>query len=161
MTPQNQKFSFSRQPRVLLIEARFYPEIADALVAGALDVFKSHGIAYDRIVVPGALEIPCALRLVAGHFDAYVVLGCVIRGQTSHYEIVSEQSARGLMDVSVRHGLPVGNGILTCENTDQAYERSDPARGNTGGRAAYAALCLLDIQIRFPESHAVLEGFPV
>ena len=130
--------AFNDPPHVMIVEARFYQDIADHLIAGAKAELEKSGASYECFSVPGALEIPATIQYaVRGmdfytarkRFDAYVALGCVIRGETTHYEIVSVESARGLMDMSLRHSLAVGNGILTCENHDQALlsVRRNPA----------------------------------
>ena len=135
---------------VLVIEARFYDAIGDDLLAGAKAALEAAGATYDLISLPGALEIPLALIFgldgadAAGRpYSAAVVLGCVIRGETYHFEIVATDSCRGVMEVSLARKLPVGNGILTVETEAQAMERADPARGDKGGDAARAALALL------------------
>ncbi|MGC6484230.1 MAG: 6,7-dimethyl-8-ribityllumazine synthase [Candidatus Puniceispirillales bacterium] len=133
--------------RFLIVEARFYTEIADAMAAGAVIALENAGVEYDRIEVPGALEIPAAIAMAAGRsdgpaYDGFVALGCVIRGETYHFEIVSNESSRAIMDLSVQHNLAIGNGILTVENEDQAWERADPNRKNKGGDAARAALAM-------------------
>jgi 6,7-dimethyl-8-ribityllumazine synthase len=132
-------------PRVLLVEARFYTEISDALAQGALAALAKVDATVDRIAVPGALEIPGAIALAAasGRYDAYVALGCIIRGETYHFEIVANESARGIMDLTVRENLAIGNGILTTENFPQAWARAKPGQGDKGGGAAQAALALL------------------
>jgi len=135
--------------RFLIVEARFYTELADALAAGAMKALEDAGVAYDRISVPGALEIPAAIAMAsqrrdAEPYDGYVALGCVIRGETYHFEIVSNESARGIMDLTTAEMLAIGNGILTVENSDQAWERADPARKDKGGDAARAALAMAD-----------------
>lgn len=118
-------------PRILIVEARFYDELADALLEGAKETLKAYGAAFDVVTVPGALEIPAVIAMAeeAGRFptapryDGYVALGCVIRGETYHFEIVSDQSAAGLMALGVK-GLIVGNGILTTEDEHQAWARA-------------------------------------
>ena len=135
--------------RVLIVEARFYPEISDALYDGAMKALVEAGVSTERIVVPGALEVPGAIRLAAGRYDGFVALGCVIRGETYHFEIVSNESARGLMDLSVRDGLCIGNGILTVENEEQALVRAAPDRGNKGGDAARACVALMKLKSAF------------
>lgn len=149
--------SFPRAPRVLILEARFYEDIADLLAQGAAQVLEKNGTIVERVAVPGALEIPSALRIVldatregkAQGYDAFVALGCVIRGETSHYDIVAGESARGLTDLAVAQGLALGNGILTVESHFQALERADPARLDKGGGAAQAALEMLALRVRF------------
>ena len=135
----------------LIVEARFYTEIADAMAAGAAQALDNAGVTYDRIEVPGALEIPAAIAMAAQQqaeggkgrrYDGFVALGCIIRGETYHFEVVSNESARGIMDLSIRHCLAVGNGILTVENEEQAWVRADPMRKDKGGDAARAALAM-------------------
>jgi 6,7-dimethyl-8-ribityllumazine synthase len=140
-------------PHVLIIEARFYDDLADELAAGATAALERAGATYERIAVPGALEIPAALAMAldameAGlkHYDGFVALGCVIRGETTHYDIVAGQSARALMDLAVSESLAVGNGILTVENDEQAYARARVAKMNKGGAAAEAALRMIAIR---------------
>ena len=127
--------------RGLLVVGEFYGQIASLLETGAVSVLESEGVVWERVGVPGALEIPPMIARASG-FDAYVALGCVIRGETSHYETVSGESARGLMELGVRRGLAIGNGILTVETEAQALVRADPLKGDKGGAAARAALCL-------------------
>jgi len=129
--------------RILIVEARYYAHIADMLLAGARAVLDAAGHSHQVLTVPGALEIPAAIAR-SGPFDAYVTLGTVIRGETFHFEVVSEVSAFGLMHLGLK-GLAIGNGILTVENEAQALERADPARGDKGGEAAKAALALLAV----------------
>lgn len=141
---------FRKKPHVAVIEARFYDDLNDLMVAGATAELKRHGATHEVITVPGAMEIPLALQLCAGRkkkkFDAYVVLGCVIRGGTTHYESVCEESIGGTTDVSLKLGLPVGNGILTTENKKQAEERANPKKLDKAGAAAYAALKMLKLK---------------
>lgn len=144
-------FHFSTAPHILILEARFYDNINDHLVAGAIDVLEAAGATWERMVVPGALEIPAAMQFAALRtsgkpFDAFVAVGCVIRGETTHYDIVSMESARGITDIGLKHGLAVGNGILTVETIEQAMDRADPARQNKGGGAALAALTMLHLK---------------
>ncbi len=145
-----QKIDFKKKPHVMVIEARFYEDIGDMQAEGALEVLAAQGATFERFTVPGALEIPAAVVMgeKSGKFDAYVALGCVIRGATTHYEIVAGESSRALMDLSVAGGLCIGNGILTVENMDQALERADKARLNKGGGAAQAALEMVAIRER-------------
>lgn len=135
----------------LIVEARFYTEIADAMAAGAAQALENAGATYDRIEVPGALEIPAAIAMAAQmqaedgkgrRYDGFIALGCIIRGETYHFEVVSNESARGIMDLSIRHSLAIGNGILTVENEEQAWVRADPQRKDKGGDAARAALAM-------------------
>jgi 6,7-dimethyl-8-ribityllumazine synthase len=135
--------------RVLVVEARFYPEISDALYDGAVSVLEAAGASTERIAVPGALEIPAAIRIAALHYDGFVALGCVIRGETYHFEIVSNESARGLMELMVRDGLCIGNGILTVEDEQQAVLRTAADGLNKGGDAARACLALVALKARY------------
>lgn len=141
--------------KILLIEARYYEDIADELVGGAIAELEAHGAAYDRVSVPGALEIPQALAAAAGLFpEVYsgaVALGCVIRGDTSHYEVVVHNSNYWLMDVAINAGIPIGNAILTVENKEQAMERARGGRAGKGGDAARACLSLILIEQKFAE----------
>ncbi len=142
------KLQFKTKPHVMIVEARFYEDIGDMLIDGALAVLANQGASYERFTVPGALEIPAAVEfgVQSGRFNAYLALGCVIRGGTTHYEIVSGESSRGLMDLSIKHALCLGNGILTVENKEQAIERADPNQMNKGGGAAQAALEMLALK---------------
>jgi 6,7-dimethyl-8-ribityllumazine synthase len=136
------------RPHLLIVEARFYDEIAEMLLAGATRALEAAEATFDRVTVPGALEVPAAIRLAleGGDYDAFVALGCVIRGETSHYDIVAGESARGLMDLAVRRGALIGNGILTTDSGAQARARADPAGKDKGGGAARAALALLQLR---------------
>ncbi|SDL95749.1 6,7-dimethyl-8-ribityllumazine synthase [Maricaulis salignorans] len=137
------------QPRILIIAASFYRDIADALVTGASQSLTKAGASFEIVEVPGALEIPGAItQAVLGEagFDGYVALGCVIRGETTHYDYVCSESARGLMDLSLR-GVAVGNGILTVENRDQALKRAIDK--DKGADVAGACLALIALRDRF------------
>ena len=138
-------------PRLLLVAAPFYRGIADGLIAGARAVLDTAGARHELIEVPGALEVPVAIRLAAetGTWEGYVALGCIIRGETTHYELVCGESARGLTLLGVERGLAVSNGILTCETMAQAEARADPAGMDKGGGAAAAALHLVALARRF------------
>jgi 6,7-dimethyl-8-ribityllumazine synthase len=144
-------------PHLLIIDARFYDELADALLAGATRVLGEAGATYDRVSVPGVLEIPAALSmaLIAAEeadgtqYDGYVLLGCVIRGETSHYDIVANESARAIMNLVVDDGLALGNGILTVENGQQAWARASVEGKDKGGAAARAALEMVALKARF------------
>ncbi|WP_375271533.1 6,7-dimethyl-8-ribityllumazine synthase [Sphingomonas sp.] len=133
----------------LIVEARFYDHLNDMLVAGAEAALKDAGHSCEVATVPGALEVPGAIALAAetGRFDGFVALGVVIRGETYHFEIVSNESARGIMALTM-DGIPIGNGILTTENEQQAIVRADPAQLDKGGGAAKAALAMLDLKSR-------------
>ena len=136
--------------RMLIVEARFYPHLNDMLLDGARKAIEAAGHDHETITVPGALEIPGAIALAAksGRYCGFVALGVVIRGETWHFEVVSNESARGLMDLTLQ-GIAIGNGILTVEDEAQAMVRSDPAQADKGGGAARAALALVDLAIRF------------
>jgi 6,7-dimethyl-8-ribityllumazine synthase len=142
--------------RILVVEGRFYDEISDALLAGAKRAFEKAGVDFDLVTVPGALEIPQAIAITvdiaqARHrpFDGVVALGCVIRGETSHYDIVAGESARALMDLAVARQLPIGNGILTVNTEAQALARARPEEGDKGGWAVEAALTLVRLKRGF------------
>jgi len=139
----------SPAPRLLIVAAPFYRKVADDLIAGARAVLERAGAGHELVEVPGALEVPVAIRLAAGAYEGYVALGCVIRGETTHYETVCSDSSRGLMLLGVQQGLAIGNGILTCETMAQANVRADPARMDKGGGAAAAALHLVALARRF------------
>ena len=134
--------------KFLIIEARFYDDILDSLVEGAIEKLEHSGFEYDRLQVPGALEIPAAIAMAADTslFLGFVALGCIIRGQTSHYDIVSNESARGLMYLSIEKKLAIGNGIVTVENIEQAWDRARASRKNKGGDAALAAIKMHSIK---------------
>jgi 6,7-dimethyl-8-ribityllumazine synthase len=139
--------------RVLIVEGRFYSELSDALLKGATDALEAFGAEVETVTVPGALEIPPAIAMSAawGAYDGFVALGCVIRGETHHFEIVADQSARALMDLGVRKRLAIGNGILTVEDEAQAWVRADPAQGDKGGAAARACLDLIALRRRLKD----------
>lgn len=135
--------------KVLIIEARYYAEINDMLLAGAKAELEKAGAKYDVLTVPGALEIPAALKWTHEKYDAFVVLGCVIRGETTHYDIVCNESARGVYKLVLKKDIALGNGILTVENDEQAIARADPKRKNKGGEAAKAALHMLALRRKY------------
>lgn len=135
--------------RFLIVEARFYVALADAQKAGAIAALEGAGATHETISVPGALEIPAAIAFVAAsdqRFDGYVALGCVIRGETSHYDTVCNESARGLMDLALADNLAIGNGIITVEDEDQAWARADQSRKDKGGCAARAAMAMAKLK---------------
>ena len=135
--------------KVLIIEADYYKNIADMLRQGAQETLKEHNIEHDIQTVPGALEIPATLNFIINgnkNYDAYIVLGCVIRGETSHYDIVCNESARGVYDLVLKNNIALGNGILTVENQQQAVTRADPMQKNKGRDAAVAALHMLALK---------------
>ena len=136
--------------RFLIVEARFYAHLNDLLLEGARAALEEAGHSHETITVPGALEIPAAVSLAAetGRYDAYVAIGVVIRGETYHFEIVSNESARGIMALTM-DGIAIGNGILTTENEAQAIYRADPDQADKGGGAAKAALAMLDLRQKF------------
>jgi 6,7-dimethyl-8-ribityllumazine synthase len=136
--------------RFLIVEARFYDHLNDQLIAGARAALEAEGHAVDVITVPGALEIPAAIVLAdeSQRYDGYVAIGVIIRGETYHFEVVSNESARGVMALTL-DGLAIGNGILTVENEQQALVRADPAQKDKGGEAAKAALALLNLRDKF------------
>jgi len=136
--------------KILLVEARFYRHLNDMLLEGARAAVEFAGHKHETITVPGALELPAAISLAAksGRYCAFVALGVVIRGETYHFEIVAEESARALMELTLQ-GFAIGNGILTVENEAQAIERADPKQGDKGGHAARAALALHELRERF------------
>lgn len=137
-------------PHIMIVEARFYEDIAGELVRGALRVLKQAGASHERFPVPGAFEIPAAIAMAhaenATRFDGYLALGCVIRGETSHYDYVCGESARGLQDLAVKHGLAIGYGILTVDNQDQARERASLDKRDKGGVVAGACLDMIALK---------------
>jgi 6,7-dimethyl-8-ribityllumazine synthase len=142
--------------RLLIVEARYYEHIADALLRGATAALDAAGAQYDRITVPGALEIPAGIAMATDAaartrdaYDGVVALGCVISGETYHFEIVSNESARGLAELALTRQLPIGNGILTVENEPQAIARAGGNRGNKGEEAARAALAMIKLKRGF------------
>jgi len=151
-------FQFERKPHLLIVEARFYDDIADLLLQGAKTELERADATHEVLTVPGSLEIPAAiiyairsLAFDAGRrrYDGYVALGCVLEGGTKHDEIVGFESARGLQEVILRYALAAGNGILTCATREQAIERADPQKQNRGGAAAAAALRMIEIKQNF------------
>ncbi len=137
-------------PHLLIVEARFYTELADALLDGATTALDAAGATHEVVTVPGALEIPGAVGLAADRFDGFVALGTVIRGETYHFEVVASESARGLMALTL-DGIAIGNGILTVENEAQAWVRARRSEKDKGGEAAKAALAMIALRERFAE----------
>ncbi|MCA1366316.1 6,7-dimethyl-8-ribityllumazine synthase [Ensifer aridi] len=138
---------------ILIVEARFYDDMADALLDGAKHALDAAGATYDIVTVPGALEIPAAIAMALDgadeggtEYDGFVALGMVIRGETYHFDIVANESARALMDLAVSESLALGNGILTVENDDQAWARARRSEGDKGGFAARAALTMIALK---------------
>lgn len=146
------------QPHILIVEARFYQDIADELAAGAIAALTAAGATFDRIAVPGAFEIPAAVEFalragkagtLAKPYDGFLGLGCVIRGETSHYDYVCGESARGLQDIALRHAAAVAFGVLTVENDDQAWARARRDRKDKGGEVAKAVLRMVELRRQF------------
>lgn len=144
-------YSRLTMPHILIIDSRFYENIADELVAGAVQVLKRRKATYDRISVPGAFEIPASISFAikSGGFDGYIALGCVIRGETTHYDYVCQESARGLNQLAIKHNAAIGYGILTVENEGQAWERALISKGNKGGVAAGTCLKMVALRKHF------------
>ncbi len=145
-------------PHVLIVESRFYEDISDELLKGASGALEAAGASFERVSVPGAFEIPAAILMglrsmefsaARRRFDGYVALGCIIRGETSHYDHVCTESARKLQDLACRYALALGYGILTCDTQEQAWERARVEGRNKGGETARACLSMLDIKRQF------------
>lgn len=145
----------AHQPRVLILEARFYDHIADGLLSGATAALDEAGVLWKKITVPGVLELPGALAMVlkaqdhdptAIRYDGYVTLGCAIRGESDHYDHVCTECMRGLNELAMGRTLALGNGVLTVHDEAQALKRSDPARKNIGGLAARACLRMIELK---------------
>ena len=139
------------KPRILIVTSRYYEHITLELEAGAGDVLAGAEAVVETIEVPGALEVPGAIAMAADarRYDGFIALGCVIRGETSHYDYVCAESARGLMDLTIDRRLAIGNGILTVENEDQALARADRKRKNKGADAANACLAMIKLRRNF------------
>ncbi|MGH6994223.1 MAG: 6,7-dimethyl-8-ribityllumazine synthase, partial [Stellaceae bacterium] len=151
--PKRGKAARERKLRLLIVQARFYEDIADALLAGARGVLDAAGAEYDSISVPGALEVPAAIAMAVdaaqrrrAPYDGVVALGCVIQGETYHFELVSNESARGLMDLAIDRQLCIGNGILTVDTQGQALARAGVGGRNKGTSAAKAALAMIALK---------------
>jgi 6,7-dimethyl-8-ribityllumazine synthase len=144
-------------PHILIIEARFYDEIADDLLKGTLAALGTKGATSEIVSVPGILELPLTAQFAFSkgaahpyrHYDGFVVLGCAVKGETDHYEYVCDQSMSGVQSVSLNFLAPLGNGILTCPTWELAQNRANPAEGDAGGRAAKACLRLIELKRRF------------
>lgn len=145
-------------PHIMIVEARFYEDVADELARGALKVLHDAGATYERFSVPGAFEIPAAIKYsiraldsysARRRFDGYIALGCVIRGETTHYDYVCQESARALQDLALEHTLALGYGILTVENYDQAMARARLEDKDRGGHAARACLAMIQLKNDF------------
>ena len=146
------------KPHLMIIEARFYADLCDEMALGAMATLAEAGATWERLEVPGAFEIPGAIAMAAAGaeraptmrgFDGYVALGCVIRGETSHYDYVCGESARGLQDLAIHRHLAIGYGILTVENEEQAWARAARDQGDKGRAAAEAALAMISLKKRF------------
>jgi len=135
----------------LIVEARFYDDFADEMAAGATEALEAAGCSADRLEVPGALEIPAAIKFAyeSGAYDGFIALGVVIRGETTHYDYVCGESARALQDLAIHYSVPLGNGILTVENRDQAWARAAREKKNKGADAAEAAMRMADLKLSF------------
>ena len=151
-------YKFESTPHIMVVEGRFYDDIADKMLQGVKAVLDRVGATFVVYSVPGALEIPAAmlyavkaLNFDAGRkrFDGYIALGCVLKGETLHHEVVARESAWGLQEIALRHTLAIGNGILTCDTKEQAMDRADPARQDRGGAAAEACLRLVELKHGF------------
>jgi 6,7-dimethyl-8-ribityllumazine synthase len=134
-------------PHILILEARYYKEISDKLAEGAIAEIERWGATWERVEVAGAFELPGGLRMAiaTGKYDGYLLLGCVIRGETSHYDHICNEVARGINELAMRHMAPVGFGVLTCENWDQAMVRADPGQKNKGREAAVACIKMVEL----------------
>jgi 6,7-dimethyl-8-ribityllumazine synthase len=148
----------SDSPHLMIVEARFYEEIADLMMESVLQEVAEAGATYERFQVPGTFELPGAIQMAIRsmdfysarkRFDGYIALGCVIRGETTHYDYVCTESARGLNDLVLKYSIALGYGILTCENRDQALSRADRNRHDRGGAAARACLAMIDLKRKF------------
>ncbi|MBT4933715.1 MAG: 6,7-dimethyl-8-ribityllumazine synthase [Rhodospirillaceae bacterium] len=148
----------SETPSVLIVEGRFYDDIADELARGAAAVLDEAGMNYERLAVPGAFEVPQAIRFAIrsmeigsamSRYAGFIGFGCVIRGETSHYDYVCQESTRALMDIAMKYSVALGYGILTVENRDQAWERADVSKKNKGGDVASACLRMMDVKKHF------------
>ena len=136
---------------ILIVNSPYYADISSMLVDGTTNALKAAGASFEILDVPGAFEIPAAIRFAMNNkkYDGFVALGCVIRGETTHYDYVCEQSARGLMDLSLQQGAAIGFGILTVENEEQAVVRADPKQGNKGKDAVVACLRMVELKRQF------------
>lgn len=151
-------FKFEDKPHIMVVESRFYNDVADYLLTGAKAVLERSGVSYEVFTVPGALEIPAAILYamksldfdaVRRRYDGYVALGTVIKGATRHHEVVGDVSANGLQQLALNNTLAIGNGILTCDTKEQALERANPAQHDRGGAAAEACLKMVELKHHF------------
>lgn len=138
-------------PHILIVDARFYDDIADELTRGAVAELEAADASFERVTVPGTFEIPAAIgfALEGGAYDGFVALGCVIRGETTHYDYVCSESARGLQELALHKRAPIGYGILTTENREQAIVRADPKQRDKGRDAVVACLRMIEVKRRF------------
>jgi 6,7-dimethyl-8-ribityllumazine synthase len=143
------------QPQIMIVESRYYEDIADELARGAIAALDAVGATYERYAVPGVFEIPAAIQMairsldfstLRGRFDGYIALGCVIRGETSHHDLVGREAAHALQNLVRKYTLALGFGIVTADNREQAVERAAPHKRNRGGAAARACLQMLDVK---------------
>jgi 6,7-dimethyl-8-ribityllumazine synthase len=148
----------AEKPCVLIVEARFYEDIADELAKGTIAELDKADVAYERISVPGTFEIPAAIRFAMRSMEThassttyagFIALGCVIRGETDHYDHICRETSRSLMDLAVEHGAALGFGVLTCENREQAWARAAVDQKNKGADAANACLRMMELQRQF------------
>ncbi len=140
------------KPHLLVIDAPYYTDISAGLMEGVTKVLSAAGATHDYVAVPGVLEIPTAVAMAldgSKHYDGYVTIGCVIRGETTHYEVVAGESARAIMDLCIEHKLALGNGIQTVENEAQAWARAKVSEKDKGGGAAQAALDMIELRKSF------------
>ncbi len=143
-------------PRVLIVEASFYQDIADQLSAGAVEVLEGAGVSFEKLSVPGAFEIPAAIRFAirsmevhstsSGGYTGFIALGCVVRGETDHYDHISRETTRALMDIAVNYSVAVGMGVLTCETYEQAMTRAAVNQKNKGADAAEACIKMMELK---------------
>ena len=153
--PASEKTGDLADAHILIVEARFYDDIADALLAGAIRALEQVGAKFERLTVPGSLEVPAAIAIAVEAaekrnqpYDGAVALGCVIRGDTIHFEIVSQESARALMDYAVIRRFPIGNGIITVDTESQAWARARMEEADKGGDAVRACLAMVKLKRR-------------
>lgn len=138
------------QKNILLVEARFYADLADELSLGAIEILKENGFSYEKISVPGVFEIPAAINFASKNdYLGYIALGCVIRGETTHYDYVCNESARGLTNLALQKNLAIGYGIITCEDFDQAWVRASREKKNKGRDAAIACVEMIKLKEKF------------
>ena len=132
--------------KVLIVESRYYEDVSNLLLDASIEELTNNKITFDKIEVLGALEIPILIKkaIISNKYNGYIALGCVIRGETSHFDIVSNYSAKALMDLAIQNTIPISNGILTVENKEQALIRANKSKKNVGGHAARACIELIN-----------------